>query len=177
MKTDKKFPLDMALEVIEEKIFDNPEALNCLKQLEKLHGEIDNKTAELNRIQDRYDDVAKDMLDILDLLGCVDYCLPNKFRAYTRTRREVEIIDAPAFMSWLKATFEPAQVMHILTPPTTKLDFKKFCERYLDEHGGEIPGVDTKATFVNIKTDYKGFTRVKKRSNYKTTRRKRFSTK
>ena len=175
----KAFPLDLALEIIEEKVFDNPQALACLKQLEKMHNERDTKTLGLNKIQERYDALANEMQGILELLGLREYTLPNKFRASFRTYRNVSEITSPReFMAWLKDNFEPTEVIEFLTPPTTKGDLKKLCEKWLDENAGEeIAGITTDVTFIKILTDYKGLKRVKKASaksvRGKPTRRKK----
>lgn len=165
--------VDATCEIIDEKLFNNPQALNKLKVLEVVTKTIDAKIVELNEIQKTFDAHANDMLDILDILKTREYCLPNKFRAYVTTRREIEVYDEIAFMNWLKETFTPDEVIKFLMPPTTKSDLKKFCEKYINETNEPIPGVNTEAQFIHVKTDYKGFTRVKKRKEYGSYRRKK----
>ncbi len=166
--------LDSILEKIETKLFDNPEALKQLRVLENCHTEIDIAINKLNGIQARYDEQAQKLMDIFDLLEVRDYTLPNTFRAYERTYREVKVVDEKAFMSWLKTTLAPDEIVAFLMPPTTKAKLKKFVEKYIDDNDGEpIPGIETEVTYIKLKTDYKGLKNVKKRDEYKSYSRRK----
>lgn len=168
MKTKTQFPLDLALEQIEEKVFNDPTALEKLKELEECAKVIDHYLAALNTAQARFDQAANEMQSILEVLKLRDYQLPNKFRVVVTSRREVEVFDEKAFLGWLKENFSADEIMSFLMPPTTQKDLKSFCTKWLDENPGEsIPGINTEVTFIHVRVDHKGVTRVKKRRNYK----------